>query len=83
METFELLQKKLDHIATVMRQLKTENEQLKKDNVQLKKRVTTLEDDLLEGQESIDCLSTEKEKTKLFVADLIKNIDQLVEQPAK
>ncbi len=83
MESFELLQKKLELLAATLQRLKTENEQFRKDNAQLKKRVTSLEDDLLEGQESIETLNSETEKTKLFVADLIKNIDQLVEQPAK
>lgn len=83
METFELLQKKLELLAATLQRLKTENDQFRKENAQLKKRVTTLEDDLLEGQECIETLNTDSEKTKLFVADLIKNIDQLVEQPSK
>lgn len=83
MEAFELLQKKLELLAATLQRLKSENEQFRKDNAQLKKRVTALEDDLLEGQESMESLNTENEKTKLFVADLIKNIDSLVEQPSK
>ena len=83
MEAFELLQKKLEVVAQALQRLKAENEQYKKEVTQLKKRISTLEDDILEEQASIENLSSEKEKTKLFVADLIKNIDQLVEQPAK
>ncbi len=83
MEAFELLQKKLDVVAQALQRLKTENDQYKKEITQLKKRISTLEDDILEEQSSIESLNSEKEKTKLFVADLIKNIDQLVEQPAK
>lgn len=83
METFELLNKKLELVAATLQRLKTENEQFRKDNAALKKRITALEDDLLEGQESMESLSSESEKTTLFVADLIKNIDQLVEQPSK
>ncbi len=83
METFELLQNKLDLVAQSLARLKSENEGYKKEIANLKKRISSLEDDLLEEQASIENLSSEKEKTKLFVADLIKNIDQLVEQPAK
>jgi len=62
-----------------MQKLKDENAALSKENSLLKKRLSVLEEDVLQGNESLEVLHTEKEKAKLFVTDLIKNIDQLVE----
>lgn len=79
MGSFELLEKKVTHLISIMQKLKDENAALSKENSLLKKRLSVLEEDVLQGNESLEVLHTEKEKAKLFVTDLIKNIDQLVE----
>jgi FtsZ-binding cell division protein ZapB len=72
MNSLEVLEKKISQLVSLVKNLQTEN-------ASLKKKLSSLEDDVLEGNESIDSLNSEKEKTKLFVSDLIKSIDALVE----
>ena len=79
MESFELLEKKIGQLVTLTQKLKSENAALSKENTGLKKKLSALEKDVVEGSESIELLKGETEKTKGFVANLIKSIDQLVE----
>ncbi len=79
MESFEVLEKKIVQLIALTQKLKTENGSLAKENASLKKKLNLLEEDVLEGNENIEALTVEKEKAKIFVADIIKNIDQLVE----
>jgi len=79
MESLELLEKKLTQLVGLVGQLKDENKVLEKENGSLKKKLSALERDVLESNESIEHLTTEKEATKGLISDLIKNIDKLVD----
>jgi chromosome segregation ATPase len=83
MESFELLEKKIAQLASLVAQLKEENKNLAKDNATLQKKLSALERDVVEGNESIEHLTTEKEATKGLISDLIKSIDKLVEGGAQ
>jgi cell division protein FtsB len=76
MESFDTLEKKVVQLIELTRALKSENAALAKDNTELKKKVTTLQAD---ADKSVEATALEKEKAKLFMTDIIKNIDQLVE----
>lgn len=79
MESLEALEKKVAQLVGFAQKLKTENSSLAKENAALKKKLDSLERDVLQGHANIELLSEEQQKTKLCVADLIKNIDLLVE----
>jgi len=79
METFELLEKKISQLVGLVTQLKEENKVLAKENASLQKKLGALERDVLEGNESIEILTSEQEKAKGLITDLIKNIDRMVE----
>lgn len=76
MESLGVLEKKVVQLIALAQKLKTENASLAKENSSLKKKVHSLEEDV---NKNSGALTAEKEKAKLFVADIIKNIDQLVE----
>lgn len=83
METLELLEKKISQLVGLVSQLKDENKVLAKENSSLQKKLAALERDVVEGNESIEHLTTEKEATKGLISDLIKSIDKLVEGGAQ
>jgi cell division septum initiation protein DivIVA len=76
MESFELLEKKVAQLISLSKKLKDENASLAKENAGLSKKLSSLESNLSKSSETA---ASEKEKAKLFVADIIKNIDKLVE----
>jgi regulator of replication initiation timing len=76
MESFEVLEKKVVQLIALTKKLKDENSSLVKENAGLTKKLSSLESTLTKNSEAS---ATEKEKTKIFVADIIKNIDKLVE----
>lgn len=79
MESLEALGKKVTQLVGFVQKLKAENSSLAKENASLKKKLDSLERDVLEGHASFELLHEEQQKTKLCVADLIKNIDLLVD----
>lgn len=76
---FSQLESKISALVALVQKLKTEKEALSKEVTSLKKKITAMENDLLENNENLETLVGEKEKTKVVIADLIKNIDQLIE----
>ena len=76
MDSFEVLEKKVVKLIELTHKLQNDNATLTKENNDLQKRLNALEADLDKNSQVAE---QEKEKTKVFVADIIKNIDQLVE----
>lgn len=79
MESLELLEKKVTQLVTHTQKLQAELAALGKENTSLKKKLANLEKEVVHGNENVEVLAQERDKTKIFVADLIKNIDKLVE----
>jgi hypothetical protein len=79
MESLEILEKKIVQLIQTVQKMQTDNAAMLKENGGLKKKLSALEESVLKGTENIESLAQEKEKTKLYVSDLIKNIDQLIE----
>jgi len=59
-------------------QLGADNAVLKEDVKRLTKKLETIEESTLANDKSLNLLSQEKEEAKLFIDDLIKDIDSLV-----
>lgn len=78
MEAFNLLEEKISILLDHVTKLKNEKELLVKENNLLKEQNEALENSLLQNNQNIDDLNTEKSATKMLVDDLIKNIDTLV-----
>jgi len=79
------LKKECDRLKTESAQLLEEKTQLNADNAVLKEdvkrlanKLETVEKSVLASDKSVDVLNQEKKETKLFIDDLIKDIDSLV-----
>lgn len=76
MDSFEVLEKKVVQLIELTQKLQKENAQLAQDKASLSEKLSALESNLSKNNEVVE---QEREKAKLFVADIISNIDQLVE----
>jgi len=65
-------------LAQEKTQLGADNAVLKEDVKRLTKKLETTQESVQANDKSLDLLSQEKEETKVFIDDLIKDIDSLV-----
>jgi len=80
------LKKECGQLTAEISQLTEEKAKLSDDNAALSKNIEILttktkevKESMLENDKSLDVLNQEKAETKLFIDDLIKDIDSLVE----
>ena len=79
MEVLEILEKKIESLLSLIKDLKAENTKLAEEKAILVEKLETMEGSMLKGHEDVEKLSQEKALTKMVVDDLISNIDSLVE----
>ena len=71
-----ILEKKIEGLIELLRTLKVGNTALKSENQQLKDQIVRLEDSLLKENKQFEQKLTVTEKA---VSDLLKSIDELIE----
>lgn len=79
MELLGILEKKIERLVSLARELKTENERLCADNFALKERLTQQEQALLKNNEGFKEWDREKASARKAVDELISDIDSLIE----
>ena len=77
-EECEQLRAESAQLAKEKAKLSADNAALGKEVDQLTKELEELEESVLANDKSLDVLNQEKSETKLFIDDLIKDIDSLV-----
>jgi regulator of replication initiation timing len=74
-----ILEEKLIKLLDLIKDLKGQIKVLQEENVQLQQQLTSLEGSKQEGNKQVDELEKEKELAKVFIDDLIENIDSIIE----
>lgn len=75
-----LLEEKVVSLVTLVKTLRKENVTLTKENKTLQEQLKALEGSLVSETKDLEELSQEKIMTKMAVDDLLKSIDELVDQ---
>ena len=78
-----LLEEKVVMLVNTVKSLKLENLQLKEKNNLLQDQLKALEGSLVSETKDLEELSQEKILTKMAVDDLLKSIDDLIDQKEK
>ncbi|MBI2352755.1 hypothetical protein HYV11_00750 [Candidatus Dependentiae bacterium] len=78
-----VLEEKVVMLVTAVKNLKLENVELKEQNKSLLEQLKALEGSLVSETRDLEELSQEKIMTKLAVDDLLKSIDELIDQKEK
>ena len=78
-----VLEKKIASLIELIRVLKTERTVLAEENVVLKEKLEHVEQALLAKEQNAHEQSQEVVLTKMMVDDLIKNIDQCINQESQ
>ena len=79
MKMLNILEEKLIKLLDLIKDLKGQIKVLQEENVQLQQQLTSLEGSKQEGSKQVDELEKEKELAKVFIDDLIENIDSIIE----
>jgi predicted RNase H-like nuclease (RuvC/YqgF family) len=79
METLSALQKKIEQLIILVKELKSENAKVDKENKQLQKKLQSFESTVLGNEQDIKVLSEEKARTKMVVEDLIESINAFMQ----
>lgn len=80
MEVLNVLEKKIASLLELVRVLKAEKTALAQENVALQEKIGQLQEALLAKEQDAQEQSQEVVLTKMMVDDLIKNIDQCINQ---
>lgn len=75
METLDTLQKKIEQLLELVAMLKDANKKLVEDNESLAKQVDLHQSSLERNKHEMVLFDEEKNRTKIIVDDIIKNID--------
>ncbi|MBM17701.1 MAG: hypothetical protein CL947_01375 [Epsilonproteobacteria bacterium] len=78
-----LLEEKVVSLVTMVKSLKKENADLMNENKSLQDQLKALEGSLVSETKDLEELSQEKIMTKMAVDDLLKSIDELIDQKEK
>ncbi|MEX0940658.1 MAG: hypothetical protein WDZ41_04830 [Candidatus Babeliales bacterium] len=78
METLSALQDKIEKLIALVKELKVENDVLAKENKQLAKKVESISSTAQINETDLKELNEEKNRAKMVVEDLIKNIDSFI-----
>lgn len=78
-----LLEEKVVSLVTLVKSLKKENVNLREENKNLQDQLKALEGSLVSETKDLEELSQEKIMTKMAVDDLLKSIDDLIDQKEK
>jgi len=78
-----LLEEKVVMLVNTVKNLKFENAELKEQNKQFQEQLKALEGSLVSETKDLEELSQEKIMTKMAVDDLLKSIDELIDQKEK
>lgn len=78
-----LLEEKIISLVSLVKSLKKENTDLASKNKELQEQLKTLEGSLVSETKDLEELSQEKIMTKMAVDDLLKSIDQIIDQQEK
>jgi len=78
-----LLEEKVVMLVNTVKSLKLENNDLKEQNLLLQEQLKALEGSLVSETKDLEELSQEKIMTKMAVDDLLKSIDELIDQKEK
>lgn len=78
-----LLEEKVVILVNTVKSLKLENAELKETNMLLQEQLKALEGSLVSETKDLEELSQEKIMTKMAVDDLLKSIDDLIDQKEK
>jgi len=78
-----VLEEKVVLLVNTVKSLKQENADLKELNVFLQEQLKALEGSLVSETKDLEELSQEKIMTKMAVDDLLKSIDELIDQKEK
>jgi regulator of replication initiation timing len=79
MEVFSVLEKKMEALVELVRELKRDKARLIEENTQLLMKLEMLESSLLADNDRLEKFNQERVITKTVVDDLIRSIDLLVE----
>jgi uncharacterized coiled-coil DUF342 family protein len=78
MKLLATLDKKIENLIVLIKELRSHREQLVNQNKVLKEKVTLLENSLLEKNENVQEWNDEKAATRKIVDGLISDIDSLI-----
>lgn len=78
-----VLEEKVVLLVNTVKSLKQENADLKELNMLLQEQLKALEGSLVSETKDLEELSQEKIMTKMAVDDLLKSIDELIDQKEK
>ena len=78
-----LLEEKVVILVNTVKSLKLENADLKEKNLFFQEQLRALEGSLVSETKDLEELSQEKIMTKMAVDDLLKSIDELIDQKEK
>lgn len=78
-----LLEEKVVLLVNTVKSLKLENAELKEQNRLFQEQLKALEGSLVSETKDLEELSQEKIMTKMAVDDLLKSIDELIDQKEK